>query len=89
MVEKLSQKEQFLKDNNGKFNIEVSIEYNTVKFMECYFPVDGTNVFATFEEARIGAKILYGWHKVDTLRYMQEQDDKIFLTTEDAVQRLS
>lgn len=88
MAEKLSQKEQFLKDH-GKFNIEVSIEYNEVKFLECYFPADGTNVFETFEEARIGAKILYGWHKVDTIKYMQEQDDKIFLTTEDEVKRLS
>lgn len=88
MAEKLSQKEQFLEDH-GKFNIEVSIEYNEVKFLECYFPADGKYVFETLEEAKIGAKFLYGWHKVDTIKYMQEQDDKIFLTTEDAVQRLT
>lgn len=88
MAEKLSQKEQFLKDN-GKFNIEVSIEYNQVKFMECYFPADGEYVFETFEKAKIGAKILYGWHRAKVIAEMEEADSRIFQTTESEIQRLS
>lgn len=88
MDEELSQKEQFLKDN-GKFNIEIAIAYNQVYFHEDYAPVDGVNVFATFEEAKVGAQQAYKRYREEAIAEMLREEERLLHLTEDEVQRLS
>lgn len=80
----MSQKDKWLKEH-GKFNIEVTIEYNEIEFMECYFPAEGENIFETLEEAKEGAKAMYARHRAETIEYMDEQEAKIALLNEENI----
>jgi hypothetical protein len=69
----------------GEVNLRFGIEYGRIAFYETPQPADNVSVFTTFEEAKAAAVIFYQEYKKQIIENLEENEQKLFEVTEDAI----